>query len=241
MRKNSFHRQWGQLDSLTFFLQYSSRLLGDKFQKFSRPGVETKRMDEKIRMKDMDEPMRARLARLLMEKSYREGDFVLASGRRSDYYFDCRVTALDAEGSWLIGNLLNDLLRDLDIVGVGGLTLGADPLTTAVTVISHERGRPLHGFLIRKESKDHGTGRYVEGMGNFAPGSRVAVLEDVVTTGGSLLKAVGRAEAEGLKVVAVCGVLDRCEGGTGAVRAAGYELRALFTREELVRIGRGGA
>ena len=186
----------------------------------------------------MDEAMRRQLARLLMEKSYREGDFVLASGRRSDYYFDCRVTALSAEGSWLIGNLFNDILQDIDLVGVGGMTLGADPLTTAVTVVSHERGRPLHGFLVRKEAKDHGTGQYVEGMGNFAPGSRVAILEDVVSTGGSLLKAAARAEAAGLVVVAACGVLDRCEGGADAVRAAGYELRTLFTRPELVKIGR---
>jgi orotate phosphoribosyltransferase len=187
----------------------------------------------------MDETMRARLARLLMEKSYREGDFILASGRRSDYYFDCRVTALSAEGSWLIGNLLNDLLCGIDIAGVGGMTLGADPLTTAVTVVSHERGRPLHGFLVRKEAKDHGTGQYIEGLGNFAAGSRVAVLEDVVSTGASLLKAARRAEDAGLVVAAACGVLDRCEGGADAVCAAGYELRTLFTRPELVRIGRG--
>ena len=93
-----------------------------------------------------------RLARILKEKSYREGDFVLASGRRSDYYFDCRVTALSAEGSWLIGSLFNDLLADLAIRGVGGMTLGADPLVTATTVISWERGRPLHGLIVRKEA-----------------------------------------------------------------------------------------
>lgn len=186
----------------------------------------------------MHEVMKQRLARILMEKSYREGDFVLASGRRSDYYFDCRVTALSSEGSWLIGNLFNDLLHDVDIVGIGGMTLGADPLTTATTVIAHERGRPLHGFLVRKEAKDHGTGQYVEGMGNFKPGDRVAVLEDVITSGASLLKAVERVEAAGLVVVAACGVLDRGEGGAEAIRAAGYELRALFTRPELVRLGR---
>lgn len=187
----------------------------------------------------MHDQMKRQLARLLMEKSYREGDFILASGRRSDYYFDCRVTALNAEGSWLIGNLFNDLLHDLDVVGVGGMTLGADPLTTATTVVSHERGRPLHGFLVRKEAKGHGTGQYVEGMGNFAPGARVAILEDVVSTGGSLLKAAERAQEAGLVVVAACGVLDRCEGGADAIRAAGYELRTLFTRPELVKAGRG--
>mgnify|MGYP000497617361 CR=1 FL=1 len=88
--------------------------------------------------------IKRRLARLLVEKSYREGDFVLASGRRSDYYFDCRVTALHAEGSWLIGTLLNDLLKDVPVVGVGGMTMGADPLVSATTAISHELGRPLN-------------------------------------------------------------------------------------------------
>lgn len=143
----------------------------------------------------MDAPtldLKRRLARLLVEKSYREGDFLLASGRRSDYYFDCRVTALHAEGSWLIGSLFNDLLKDVDLRGVGGMTLGADPLVSATTVISHQQGRPLHGLLVRKEAKGHGTGQFVEGLGNFRPGDRVALLEDVVTTGGSLLKACER-------------------------------------------------
>ena len=102
--------------------------------------------------------IKRRLARLLVEKSYREGDFVLASGRRSDYYFDCRVTALHAEGSWLIGTLFNDLLKDVPVVGVGGMTMGADPLVSATTAISHELGRPLNGLLVRKEAKDHGEG-----------------------------------------------------------------------------------
>ena len=93
--------------------------------------------------------IKRRLARLLVEKSYREGDFVLASGRRSDYYFDCRVTALHAEGSWLIGTLFNDLLKDVPVVGVGGMTMGADPLVSATTAISHELGRPLNGLLVR--------------------------------------------------------------------------------------------
>ncbi|MDY5430112.1 orotate phosphoribosyltransferase, partial [Desulfovibrio sp.] len=151
--------------------------------------------------------IKRRLARLLVEKSYREGDFVLASGRRSDYYFDCRVTALHAEGSWLIGTLFNDLLKDVPVVGVGGMTMGADPLVSATTAISHELGRPLNGLLVRKEAKDHGTGQFVEGLGNFKPGDKVAMLEDVVTTGGSLLKACDRVRAAGLDIVAVCCIL----------------------------------
>ena len=182
--------------------------------------------------------LKRRLARLLVEKSYREGDFVLASGRRSDYYFDCRVTALHAEGSWLIGTLFNHMLREMDIKGVGGMTMGADPLVAATTVISHEQGRPLHGLLVRKEAKGHGTGQYVEGLGNFSTGDRVAMLEDVVTTGGSLLKACDRIRDAGLSIVAVCAILDREEGGREKLREAGYDLLALFTRAELVALAR---
>ncbi len=182
--------------------------------------------------------LKRRLARILIEKSYREGDFVLASGRRSDYYFDCRVTALHPEGSWLIGTLFTKLLADVNIKGVGGMTLGADPLVSATTVISHEQGRPLAGLLVRKEAKGHGTGQYVEGLGNFVQGDPVAMVEDVVTTGGSLLKACDRVKDAGLTIVAVCTILDRQEGGREILKEAGYDLLSLFTREELVKLGR---
>ena len=156
--------------------------------------------------------IKRRLARLLVEKSYREGDFVLASGRRSDYYFDCRVTALHAEGSWLIGTLFNDLLKDVPVVGVGGMTMGADPLVSATTAISHELGRPLNGLLVRKEAKDHGTGQFVEGLGNFKPGDKVAMLEDVVTTGGSVFEVMEMLKNYGAEVVAVASMVDRSNG-----------------------------
>lgn len=182
--------------------------------------------------------LKKRLARLLVEKSYREGEFILSSGRKSDYYFDCRVTALHPEGSWLIGTLFNKLLAGAPIKGVGGMTLGADPLVSAVTVISHEMGRPLAGLLVRKEAKGHGTGQFVEGIGNFQPGDPVAMLEDVVTTGGSLLQACTRIRNAGLEIVTVCTILDRQEGGRQTLKDAGFDLMALFTREELVSLGR---
>ena len=184
--------------------------------------------------------LKKRLAKILLERSYREGDFTLASGRRSDYYFDCRQTALHPEGSWLIGTLFNALLADADVKGVGGMTLGADPLISATTVISHEKGRPLAGLIVRKEAKGHGTGQFVEGLANFTPGDNVAMLEDVVTTGGSLMTACERVRAAGLNVRVVCAVLDRGEGGREAIQDAGYELRALFTRPELVALARVG-
>lgn len=177
--------------------------------------------------------LKRRLARLLMEKSYKEGDFLLSSGTRSDYYFDCRVTALSPEGSWLIGTLFNKLLEPLAISGVGGMTMGADPLVSATTVISYENGKNLNGLLVRKEAKGHGTAQFVEGLGNFSAGDNVAMLEDVVTTGGSLLKACDRVRACGLGIAAVCCILDREEGGRAALAEAGYNLLALYTREEL--------
>lgn len=181
--------------------------------------------------------MKQRLARLLVEKSYREGEFVLTSGRRSDYYFDGKQTALHPEGGWLIGHLFNDLLSDVpDLAGVGGMTLGADPLVSATSVVSWERNRPLAAFIVRKSPKGHGTNQYLEGLSNLAPGSPVAMLEDVVTTGGSLLTACDRVREAGLRIVAVCTVLDREEGGREALQAAGYDLRALFRRAELLKL-----
>ena len=177
------------------------------------------------------------LAQLLLNKSYREGDFILASGKRSNYYFDCRVTALSAKGSWLIGVLFNDLLKDYNIAGVGGMTMGADPLVSATTVLSHINKRPLNGLLVRKEAKGHGTGQFVEGLANFTAGQSVAMLEDVVTTGGSLITACKRVEDCGLKVELACAILDRQEGGKEAMQKAGYNLVALFTRQELLELG----
>ncbi len=187
----------------------------------------------------MHSDLKRRLARLLVDKSYREGSFLLASGRQSDYYFDCRVTALDAEGAWLIGTLFYEVIEGLrargtDIRAVGGMTMGADPLVSATTVISWERKAPLEGLLVRKEAKGHGTNQFVEGLANLQPGDPVVVLEDVVTTGGSLLKACQRIEMAGLRIAAVCAILDREEGGREQLAEHGYALQALFTRRELL-------
>ncbi|MBQ1421130.1 MAG: orotate phosphoribosyltransferase [Desulfovibrio sp.] len=191
----------------------------------------------------MNTEFKRRLAKILVERSYKEGDFLLASGRRSDYYFDCRVTALHAEGSELIGNLFFEAVSEIiasgtPVKGVGGMTMGADPLVSATTVVSSQKGQPLNGLLVRKESKGHGTNQFVEGLANFEAGDPVVVLEDVVTTGGSLLKACQRIESAGLKIVAVCCILDREEGGREKLKEAGYELKALFTRRELLEHAR---
>ncbi len=180
----------------------------------------------------MDE--RARLIDILRERSCRSGRFTLASGRESDFYVDVRQTALNAEGSYLLGRLLLPALAP-DIAGVGGPTMGADPLVTAITVSSWAAGRPVHGFLIRKHPKGHGTQRYIEGRSSLPDGSRVCIIEDTTTTGGSLITAVGRARAEGLEVVQAIVVVDRQEGAAERVAAeTGLSLDALFTRGELL-------
>lgn len=177
--------------------------------------------------------MRGRLASLLLEKSYRAGEVILTSGRKSDYYFDCKQTALLPEGAWLIGNLLFDLLPQ-GVVGVGGMTLGADPLVSAVSLVSFLRGRPMPGFIVRKAPKGHGTNQFLEGLANFNPGDRVALLEDVVTTGGTLLTVIDRVQEAGLTVAAVLTVLDRREGGSERLRERGFPLLSVFTRDALL-------
>lgn len=182
----------------------------------------------------MDE--RGRLKELLLKKSYREGKVILSSGKESDFYIDGKQTTLDAEGAYLCGRLLFDLIRanPESISGVGGMTLGADPLVTAVSMISYLEKDPIPAFIVRKEAKGHGTGNYLEGKNNLVAGARVALLEDVVTTGGTLLDVIDRVEAEGFKVGMIATVVDRQEGGGEALAARGYSLKAVFTREELL-------
>ena len=180
--------------------------------------------------------MKKRLAEILLEKSYREGEFTLTSGRKTDYYFDCKPTALHPEGAYLIGNLFCEMLAGMDVQGVGGMTLGADPLVSAVTVLSYVNKRPLPGFIVRKQAKGHGTNQFLEGLANFKAGDKVAMLEDVVTTGGTLLTACERVREAGLEIVAVLTVLDRQEGGRENLAQAGYELMSIFTRADLVAV-----
>ncbi len=183
--------------------------------------------------------MRIRLAKLLVERSYKEGNFTLTSGRKSDYYFDGKQTALHPEGAFLIGHLFNDLLKDDNtITAVGGLTLGADPLVTATSLISYQIGRPLPAFIVRKNPKGHGTNQYLEGLTNLQAGQPVAMLEDVVTTGGSLLTACERVREAGFPIAMLCTLLDREEGGNEAIAKAGYTLRSLFKRHELLELAK---
>jgi orotate phosphoribosyltransferase len=176
-----------------------------------------------------------RLRDLLRRKSYERRRVVLTSGRESDFYVDGKQTSLDPEGAYLIGRLfLRRILAGGPAVdAVGGMTLGADPLVTAVAVVSHLEGSPLPAFIIRKEPKGHGTDQWVEGKKNIPQGARVAILEDVVTTGGTTLRAVERAVQEGFRVGRILALVDRQEGGAERVAAAGHTLEALFCRSDV--------
>lgn len=176
--------------------------------------------------------LRDRLIELLKERSYRRMRVVLASGRESDFYVDGKQTTLHAEGAWLVGNLVLEALHP-DVEGVGGMVLGADPIASATAAVSWSRGRPVHAFLVRKESKGHGTGKYVEGRGNLPDGTPVCIVEDTTTTGASMLQAVDRVEAEGLRVVQCLTIVDREEGAVEALAARGLTLTRLVRRHEL--------
>lgn len=167
------------------------------------------------------------LYQLIREKALRFGQFTLASGKTSTFYLDCKQVTLDPQGARLIGEGLLDLMAEQRPDAVGGMAIGADPITGAIVTMSAVRGTPVRGFLVRKEAKGHGTQQFIEGP--VRPGDRVAIVEDVITTGGSALKAIERAEAFGLRVVQVLGIIDRLEGGSEEFIRRGYPFACLFT------------
>jgi orotate phosphoribosyltransferase len=177
---------------------------------------------------------RERFLAILKEKSYERKKVILSSGRESDFYIDCKQATLDAEGAVLTGRLLCGMLEKGGIPeAVGGITLGADPIVTAVSLTSALKGNPIPAFIIRKEPKKHGTSQWVEGMKNLRPGMRVAIVEDVVTTGASTLRAIERAEGAGLVVSRVLCLVDRNEGGAEFLAEKGYRLEPMFRKEDV--------
>ncbi|MEE2829604.1 MAG: orotate phosphoribosyltransferase [Myxococcota bacterium] len=179
---------------------------------------------------------KSRLIELLLELSYQRRHVVLSSGRESDFYIDGKQTTLHAEGAAAIGRLvLEEIRRDSSIVGVGGLSMGADPIATAAAVASTlDGGKPIHSFYVRKEPKSHGTQEYVEGLRNFSEGARVVVVEDTSTTGASAWKAVERCRQTGFEVAFVVTVVDREEGAREFLEDKGLDVRSLVTRTELL-------
>lgn len=182
--------------------------------------------------KQMDE--RERLKALLLERSVRLGDFTLASGARSSYYVDARQTTMTAEGQRLSGRVGYDLIEEAgwDVTHIGGLTLGADPVTYAIAHHSCSRARVLDGFTVRKEAKAHGTGRQIEG--GLPTDARVVVIEDAVTTGESAIKAILAVREHGAHVVGVLCLVDRNEGGSERLAELELKLISAFSGPELL-------
>lgn len=186
------------------------------------------------------ERAKSELLRLLRAKSVFRGDFTLASGAKSSYYVDCKLTTLDAEGATLVGQLMYNLIRDeqaarrVQVDAVGGLTMGADPIALAVALHSFSAGDtpPLQAFSVRKTPKTHGQAKLIEG--SFKRGDRVVVIDDVVTRGESTIAAINAVEKEGGEVAFVVVLVDRQEGGRAKIEAMGYQVVSLFSRDELL-------
>jgi len=176
---------------------------------------------------------RERLKEILIRNSILRGKFTLASGKESGYYIDARLTTLDPEGVSLVaGIFLEEIFKDPRINAVGGPTMGADPIVGAIIAESHRTGRPLRGFLVRKKEKDHGTGKLIEG--GLRPGDVAAVVEDVVTTGGSVVTAIEAVKSIGAEVRKALVIVDREEGGDEVFRKMGIELYSIFKISELL-------
>ena len=180
--------------------------------------------------------MKQELIELLCRKSFQYSEqpaFKLVSGRMSRFYVNCKPTTLSAKGMVLVGNLVFDAMSNQQIQAAGGLTFGADPVAVAAAFASAIKGAPIDAFSIRKTQKDHGIVKWVEG--DVQPGQRVAIIDDVATTGGSTIKAIERARQEGLDVVKAVILVDRQEGGLENIRQHVGDVCAIITRDELLQ------
>ena len=173
----------------------------------------------------------SQLVSLIHETALQIGNFTLASGKTANFYLDCRKVSLDSRGANLVAAGMLDLLDDDWPDAVGGMAIGADPITGAIITMAGSRGRDLRGFIVRKEAKEHGTGQAVEGP--VRRGDRVVVVEDVITTGGSALRAIERAREFGLEVIGALAIIDRLAGGAKAFAEQGVPLRTLLTIDDL--------
>jgi orotate phosphoribosyltransferase len=183
--------------------------------------------------------MKKRLIELIIERAFKynkEPIFKLVSGRMSNYYFNCKAVTLHPEGMYLIGNLIFEMIKDLNVKGIGGLTLGADPVAYAVSYTSFLKGKPIEAFVVRKSAKSHGTMQWIEG--DVKTGDRVVILDDVITTGKSTIEAITRAKEVGLEIVKVICLVDRQEGGRENIEAAGYKVESLILRDDVMELYR---
>ncbi len=183
----------------------------------------------------MNYQLKKRLAALAVKKSFKyseKAEFKLVSGKMSNYYIDCRKITHNPEGKFLIGAIIFDMIKDDDIKSVGGLTMGADPIANTVSLTSFMNGRYISSFSIRKERKEYGLRKMVEGDVN--EGDRVLIVEDVITTGGSTIKAIESAVQEGLKVARIIALVDREEGGREEILKHIPNMDCLLTKTELI-------
>ncbi|MEW6108428.1 MAG: orotate phosphoribosyltransferase [Nitrospirota bacterium] len=179
--------------------------------------------------------MKKRLTELILEKAFKysaEPVFKLVSGRMSNYYFNCKAVTLNPEGMHLIGNIIYEMIKDSGAKGIGGLTLGADPIANAVAYTSYLKGNPVEAFVVRKTAKSHGTMQWIEG--NISKGDGVIIVDDVITTGKSTIEAVNRAKEAGLEIVRVIALIDRQEGGRENIESLGLNVEAVITRDEVM-------
>jgi orotate phosphoribosyltransferase len=183
---------------------------------------------------------RERLKEIILKYAYQQREVTLASGRKSDFYFDGKQCTLYPEGAHLVGRLMMDRIQQRfpQTQAVGGPTLGADPIATAVGMVSFSRGTPLATFIVRKSPKGHGTMSWIEGGRHLRPGMRVVLVEDVITTGGSLIKAMGHVREAGLVPIACLTIVDREEGGRENLEGEGLKVESLFTKSELLQTSR---
>lgn len=184
----------------------------------------------------MMSPSRLRLIEMLATRSARRGTFTLASGKLSSFYIDARLTTMSPEGLSAIGPVGLSMLRERgwDADSVGGLTLGADPVSYAISYASASDSRPIRAFTVRKEAKGHGTGKLIEGP--FAASDRVVVIEDVITTGGSALRAIETLQSAGARILGVLAVVDREEGGREAIEATGIPVASIARVSEILEL-----
>jgi orotate phosphoribosyltransferase len=181
--------------------------------------------------------MKDRLTELILRKAFRyskEPIFKLVSGKMSNYYFNCKAVTLHPEGMYLIGHIIFGMIEDLNVKGIGGLTLGADPIADAVAYTSCVKKKPVEAFVVRNSAKSHGTMQWIEG--NIEKGDRVVIVDDVITTGKSTIEAITRAKEAGLEIVRVIALIDRQEGGRENIEALGFAVDAVLTREEVMRL-----
>ncbi len=188
--------------------------------------------------------MKDRLIRLIYDRAFKYSEepvFKLVSGRMSNYYFNCKTVTLNPEGMYLVGNIIFDMIKDLNVKGIGGLTLGADPIADAVAYTSYLKEKPIEAFVVRKSAKSHGTMQWIEG--DVKAGDNVVIVDDVITTGKSTIEAITRAREAGLEIVKVIALVDRQEGGYENIMEqtkdikVGYKLiESVVTRDDVMKL-----